>query len=153
MNTTFSVKIEGLSRLTKALEKAPEEIKPVMQEAINKSGGILAENTDQKTVPFKRGELIRSFKPVVIGNLFARWFPRVNYARAIQFGMPPSQGRYVPALGKRLKRNIHGDAWFGSWPGFKGAHYMEKIKTASTPDIKLVFKEALAKSVSILAKK
>lgn len=152
MAGTFEVKIEGLSRLIKALEKAPEEIKPVMQEAINKSAAILASNTDRSTVPFKIGDLIRSFKPVDLKTpLTARWFPRVKYARAVQFGMPPSPGRFVPAIGKRLKNGSPDK--IGMWPGFKGAHYMEKIKSASTADIKLVFKEALAKSVFILAKK
>lgn len=151
MNATFNVKIEGLDKLTKAFSKAPEKIQPIMQEAINKSAAILAENTDQKTVPFKRGDLIRSFKPVHIGKLFARWFPRVNYARAIQFGMPPSPGRYVPAIKKRLKNGPVSK--IGLWPGFKGAHYMEKIKNASVIDINLVFKEALQKVILNISNK
>lgn len=148
---TFNVKIEGLSRLLKAFEKAPEEVGEVMQKAINTSAAILASNTDRRTVPFRRGDLIRSFKPVKIGKLFARWFPRVNYARAVQFGMPPSQGRYVPAIKRRLKNGPVSK--IGMWPGFKGAHYMEKIRSASVNDINKVFKDALQEVVEILAKK
>lgn len=148
-NATFNVKIEGLSQLTKALSKAPEEIEPIMQEAINKSAVVLATNTDQTTVPFKTGDLIRSFKPVQIGKLFARWYPRVDYARAVQFGMPPSPGRFVPAIGKRLKNGSN----IGTWPGFKGRHYMEKIKNASVSEINDLFKEALRDSVRVLANK
>lgn len=143
MPNTFDVEIKGLKILTRALMKAPEIVEPIMQDAIKHSGATLASNTDPSTVPWVTGTLARSFNPITIGRLFARWFPRVNYARAVQFGLPPSQGRFLPAIGKRLKNNIHGDAWFGSWPGFKGRHYMEKIKRMSRDEIDDIFYDAV----------
>lgn len=139
MAGTFNIKIEGLKELTAAWKKAPEEVEPIMQKAIAESAVVLASNTDSNTVPFKVGDLIRSFKPVKIDRLIARWFPRVDYARAVQFGMPASPGRFVPAIGKRLKNGKN----IGTWPGFRGRHYMEKIRAASVEDINRIFKQAL----------
>lgn len=146
---TFNIKIEGLSELTRAFKKAPEKIEPVMQRAINESTVILATHTDRSTVPFVRGDLIRSFKPADIRRLLARWFPRVNYARAVQYGMPASPGRFVPAIGKRLKNGKN----IGTWPGFRGRRYMEKIRSASTMEINQVFRKATDLAVKALIEK
>lgn len=139
---TYTVTIEGLDELVKRYEKAPETVKPILEQAVAKSAAVLASNTDASTVPFRIGDLIRSFKPIdtsTFTHLYARWFPRVDYARAIQYGMPASPGRYVPAIKARL---VNGNN-IGMWPGFKGAHYMEKIRAASTDGINEVFRNAL----------
>lgn len=140
----FKVQIIGLDKLQATFNKAPEIIEPVMQEAISKSAAVLAHNTNPSTTPWITGTLARSFNPATIGRLFARWYPRVRYAKAVQYGMPPSPGRYVPAIGKRLKNGSN----IGMWPGFKGRHYMEKILNASTKDINVIFKNALVVAVN-----
>lgn len=136
--TTFTVKIEGLDELTKRYKEAPEIVEPILQEAVSKSSAILAENTVPQNVPWKTGTLARSFDPADIGRLYARWFPRIEYARAVQFGLPPSKGRYVPAIKRRLTKSGR-----GMWPGFKGRFYMEKIRDASTDKINELFRNAI----------
>ena len=138
-DNTLTINIEGLDKLIKNFEESPAIVEAIMQEAIVRAGLTLETHTDQSTVPFIRGDLIRSFKPIEIGRLYARWFPRANYARAVQFGMPSSPGRFVPAIGKRLKNGSN----IGTWPGFKGRFYMEKIIDASNTEIKDIFSRAL----------
>lgn len=147
-DTTFDVKIIGLEKLQSAFAKAPETVEPIMQEAISKGAAVLASHTTPGNVPWITGTLARSFNPVSIGRLFARWYPRVKYARAVQFGMPASPGRYVPAIKKRLVNGPN----IGMWPGFKGRHYMEKILASSKNDINEVFKNALKAAVAAIAK-
>lgn len=141
MSATFNVEIVGLDKLTKKYAKAPEVIEPIMQQAISKGAALLAYYTTPATVPWKTGTLARSFNPASIGRLYARWFPRVDYARALQYGMPASPGRFVPAIGKRLTNPNHPS--FGMWPGFKGRQYMQKIRAAAQNDINELFRNAL----------
>lgn len=136
---TFEVKIEGLAELTKRYAQAPEKVEPILQEGVSKSAAILASHTTPDTTPWKSGALARSFDPAEIGRLYARWFPRIEYARAVQYGLPPSPGRYVPAIGKRLKNGSN----IGMWPGFKGRHYMEKIRATSQEEINELFRNAI----------
>ncbi len=133
------MEIIGLDKLVQRFAKAPEIVEPIMQEAIVKSSAILAENTTPGNIPWITGHLARSFDPAKIERLLARWFPRSEYARAVQFGMPPSPGRYVPAIKKRLVNGKN----IGMWPGFKGRHYMEKILKVSTSGINELFRNAL----------
>lgn len=135
---TYTVEIKGLDELISRYNKAPEIVEPVLHEAVVKSAAILAENTTRHKMPWKTGALGRSFDPADIGRLYARWFPRIEYARAVQFGMPPSRGRYVPAIGKRLTKSGR-----GMWPGFAGRHYMENIRNASTDKINELFRNAI----------
>src|SRR5690349_17093670 len=83
---TFTAEIKGLEELTRLFQQAPNLLEKTMQQAIVKSTAILADNTDPTTVPFKTGNLIRSFNPPDIGRLFARWYPRADYAPYLQFG-------------------------------------------------------------------
>lgn len=145
--TIFEVQILNLDKLQKAFKKAPETVGPIMQEAIVKGAAILANNTTPGNVPWITGTLARSFNPVSISQFLARWYPRVNYARAVQFGRSPERGRYVPAIGKRLKNGSN----IGMWPGFKGRHFMEKILSSSKQDINILFKNALKTAVSKIA--
>lgn len=137
-SNTFTVEIKGLDELLARYKKAPEVVEPVLQEAVSKSAAILAENTIPKNIPWKTGALARSFDPAEIGHLYARWFPRIEYARAVQFGLPPSPGRYVPAIKRRLTKSGR-----GMWPGFKGRFYMEKIRDSSTGRINELFRNAI----------
>lgn len=143
----FTVRIDGLDKLTALFRQAPQLVEGTMQQAINKSAAVLASHTDPSTVPWRTGTLARSFNPAAISRLQARWFPRVNYARAVEFGMPSSPGRFVPAIGRRLKNGPN----IGTWPGFSGRHYMEKIRAASEPDIDQLFRNALREVTRVLA--
>jgi hypothetical protein len=141
---TFNVQIIGLDQLTAAFKKAPQVVEPILQDAIVESAAALSDHTNQSTVPFRTGTLIRSFKPPMISRLQAVWSPKnVNYAAAVEFGAPPSPGRYVPAIGRRLVNPSHPS--FGMWPGFQGRHYMEQIRSASQDQINQVFRTALQK--------
>lgn len=146
--TTFQIDIKGLSKLTKVLAQAPDIVEPIMQNAVVQSGVILAQNTNRNTVPWVTGRLAGSFDPITIGKLFARWYPRIEYARAVQFGIPASRGRFVPAIGKRLVNGAN----IGTWPGFRGRHYMEKIRSASVEKINNDFRIALNNAAAAIAK-
>lgn len=145
-SNTFQYKIEGLEELTKRYAEAPNRVEPILQQAIVKSAAILASHTTPENIPWRSGTLARSFDPAKIDRLLVRWFPRVDYARAVQFGMDPEMGRYVPAIKKRLKNDVgkYGNQKnIGIWPGFEGRHYMEKIMNSSTQQLNELFRNAL----------
>lgn len=145
---TFDVQIKGLKEMQSAFAKAPEIAEPIYQEAINKSAAILDHNrTNPFNIPWITGELARRWT-TVFNRLTLKTKPNVEYARAVQFGMPPSPGRYVPAIKKRLKNGPN----IGTWPGFKGRHFMEKIVRASVEDINIVFRNAMKAITGEIAK-
>lgn len=146
---TFSVEIKNLDKLTAAFEKAPDIVEPVMQKAVILAGAILAENTVPGNIPWVTGTLARSFNPITIGRLFARWYPKVNYAKSVQFGQPPhvilpknKKALFWKGAAHPVKKVNH--------PGSKGRHYMERILKASEFDINLVFKDALKMVVTAI---
>jgi len=138
----FKIEIPNLDGLMNAFKQAPDIAKPTLDLAFLNAQVALANNTNQNTVPYRTTNLIKSFMPE-FEPLTLKWFPTAKYAKAVEFGMPASQGRYVPAIGKRLKNNLFGDKWFGSWPGFSGNPYMERIVDAAQPRITEIFAEAL----------
>lgn len=144
---TFQIDIEGLDKLTRMFMKAPEVIEPIMQDAVVDSTVSLASHTDRDTVPWRTGTLGRSFNPVKIERLLARWFPRVDYAKAVQFGLSPSPGRYVPAIKRRL---VNGNN-IGMWPGFAGRHFMENILSASEDEIHDIFRRAVKEATRAMS--
>lgn len=107
--STFSVEIKGLKEMEAAFKKSPKDAEEIFQQAIVKAAAILAENTDSNTVPFKTGNLIRSFNPVDIGKLFARWYPRAHYAPYVQFGTRRGlrPRKYMEAIVSKSKRKIN----------------------------------------------
>lgn len=121
---TFEVEIKNLDKLVKTLEESPKRATPILQEAIVKAAGILAENTDSQTVPFKTGNLIRSFQPAAIGQLFARWYPRALYAPYLEFGTSR---------------------------GIKPRKFMEKILSKATPKVNQLFRNALKAIIERIA--
>lgn len=155
MAETFNIEIRGLDKILKAYNQAPSLIEPILQQGISKSAAVLAAHTDADTVPYISGNLVRSFNPVDIGRLFARWYPRAEYASAVQHGMPSGPGRFVPGLGddrkgRRLvnteRRSKSGKVYtvdIGTWPGFKGRHYMENIVRASKSDMNELWSNVL----------
>jgi hypothetical protein len=160
-NSTYTIEIKGLDAMLSMYSKAPQVIEPILQKAIVKSTAILAEKTVPGNVPWVTGTLARSFDPAQIERLLARWFPRVEYARGVQFGMDPSPGRFVPGLGKsgkgaRLVNTVTKTGKqkdIGIWPGFKGRHYMEQIRSASTSKINELFNNAVKAATAALSTK
>lgn len=143
--TTFTVKIEGLNKMQQVFKQAPQIVEPIYKEAINRSGAILDHNRiNPSNVPWRTGELARRWS-TSFGALYLRTKPDVDYARAVQYGLPPSPGRYVPAIKARLKNPP-----LGMWPGFKGRHYMENIINASADGINNVFREAIQMAVKAI---
>ena len=146
----FNITIPNLDALVNAFRQAPEIGQQELTKAFFNSKVALSDATNQRTVPYRTTNLIRTFA-FDIEPMKLTWFPTAVYAKAVEFGMPPSQGRYVPAIGKRLKHNIHGDAWFGTWPGFAGRHYMENIVDEATPTITQIFADALTNITNKIA--
>lgn len=143
---TFKVEMKGFDKLVAAFEKAPTTVEPIMQQAIIKAGAILADHTDQTTVPFKTGNLIRSFNPVTIGKLFARWYPRAEYAQILNNGgrtpprvILPKKGKalYWPGARHPVKKVNH--------PGgnYRPRKFMQKILSSSRHDLNELFGNAL----------
>lgn len=137
-NQTFNIQVMGLDELVAKFNKAPEVIRPILSQALEKSKVVLDNHRiDPSNVPMKSGELARRWS-TSYGELSLTTKPDVLYARAVQFGMPPSPGRYVPAIGKRLIPSGR-----GMWPGFAGRHFMEKIRSASIEEINTIFRNAV----------
>jgi len=55
-------------------------------------------------------------------------YPTVHYFKFIEKGVRPSPGRYVPALGKRVKTGIH--------PGFAGMHILRDTARAIREELR-----------------
>jgi hypothetical protein len=109
------ITIEGLEKL----QRTPELIKRIIKEA-----GYGVESIMKKKVPVKSGRLKSSIATEIQNAGFTVIIaPHTKYAQAINYGLPPSPGRYVPAIGKRLIPSGR-----GMWPGFKGRRYIEKTK-------------------------
>ena len=148
----FTIDVLGLQQFQEFISRAPAVVVPILSIAVRNSIGILTANTSASTVPIKSGTLIQSFRAGYSnGGLNGSWGPHTSYAAAVEFGMPSSPGRYVPAIGRRLKNPNNPS--FGVWPGFKGRQYMEKIIDGSTVGIADEFENALQKITSALAGK
>ncbi len=139
-DSNFNIDIPNLSLLIDAFSKAPELSEKILQDTIKESAVALGRFTNQSTVPYKSGKLLNTFL-ASFGRLTSYWGPTVVYKEAIEFGMPPSPGRYVPAIGKRLVNNRGRD--IGVWPGFPANPYMERIRDAAQPTITQMFEDAL----------
>lgn len=139
--STYNVKIVGLAELQSRLLRSPEVVEPILQQAIVKSAAILASHTVAGTIPWKTGTLARSFDPVNIDRLMARWFPRAEYARYVQDGTrphwiePTSGYLWWPGAPHPMARVFH--------PGTKPTNYMQAIRKASQNEINALFRNAL----------
>ena len=134
----FRFEIKGLDKLSAAFIKSPEIVEPIMQQAINKSKAAIDATRTPQNIPWITGNLANRWT-TVFSSLMMKTKPDMNYARAVQFGMPASPGRFVPAIGKRLKNGQN----IGMWPGFAGRFFMQKMLNAAAPDINTIFKNAL----------
>ena len=144
----FNVTIEGLDQFKATMAQAPSIVAPIIQGALSSSLAVLASHTTKGIVPWRTGFLTQSFRQNLTA-LQGSWGPTASYAPAVEFGVGPSPGRYVPAIGKRLINSAR--PGFGMWPGFKGRSYMEQILSASQGEINIAFANALNRIVSALA--
>lgn len=81
-----------------------------------------------RIVPRKDGTLQESFKGQIENNsrrLHFTW--NAPHAEYVDKGVPPSPGRYVPAIGRRLVNPSRRNPSMGTHPGFKGRRYVEKM--------------------------
>ena len=94
--------------LTRAAQALPERIAEGGSDIVYQELGL--------TIPVKTGNLKNSRIREVHGNT-GSVIVTADYARYVNDGTGPSPGRYVPAIGKRIRTGMH--------PGIKGQHYAE----------------------------
>lgn len=143
-NTTFSVTINKLPELTKALSNYPAIARPVLQSAIVAAQAILAKYTTSATVPVLTGYLLQNWG-FEIGDLQARWYPKATYAPYVEFGTRP---HIITAVNAKVLANRKTGQIFGPvvhHPGTKANPFLERILAASKPDIDALFLMALEK--------
>jgi hypothetical protein len=143
----FQIQIQGLDALKAAFARAPSIVTSILQRAIAASYAVLAKNT-RGNVPVRTGNLQNQWSWAAEG-LQGIYKPKMLYAAAVEFGMPASPGRYVPAIGKRLIDSSR--PGFGMWPGFKANPFMERIVAASQSEIDSTFVTALGQITEGLA--
>lgn len=107
----FQIKVNGVDRIIKNLNKKESEIKNAMKDGVN-SGSVLVEATSKKIVPVRTGNLMRSIHTEINkSGLEAKVGPDMKqapYAVYVEFGT----------------RN------------FKGRHYMERTFLATKTKVK-----------------
>ena len=146
-DTTFQISIPNIADIQAAYKQAPEIMSAIISKAINVSAGYVAQANESSNIPFKTGRLVGSFLADIQATML-RWFPTASYAPYVEFGVGPSPGRYVPAIGKRLVNGSN----IGMWPGFKGNDYMGRIKSNATPMVQQAFKDAMVEFANQMAK-
>jgi hypothetical protein len=141
---TFQVQIPNLPALQEAFAEYPAISQPIIQNAIVAAQAILAKFTTGATVPIRTGYLVQNWG-FEIGNMFARWFPKANYAPFVEFGTAP---HLIRPVNKRVLANVATGQVFGTLvhhPGTKANPFLERIIAASQPDIETLFIQALEK--------
>lgn len=81
----------------------------------------------QKNTPVRTGKLKRSEIRNVFGKR-ATVQSTSGYGGFVNDGIRPSPGRFVPAIGKRIRTGMH--------PGFRGRHFKERTIDEANPIIK-----------------
>lgn len=138
---TFTITIPNKDALLAALARAPEIARPRLQQAVEKSQAVLAQNTRRGIVPWKTGNLVQTFAPT-IGDLWAIWKPTAAYAAYVEFGTSPHVIRPKNALALYWEGADH-PIKSVNHPGTKPQDYMGAILTASVPGINQLFNQAL----------
>jgi hypothetical protein len=142
--TTFKVSIPDLPKLQAALASFPAIAAPVIQSAIVGAQAILAKFTNASTVPIRTGYLVQNWG-FDVGNLQARWYPKASYAPYVEFGTAPHT---ITAVNAKVLANVKTGQVFGRvvhHPGTKANPFLERIISASQPDIDALFVQALDK--------
>ena len=137
----FKIDIPNLQALMDAFKKAPEIAKPTFDKAFLKAEVVLAQNTNQSTVPYKTTNLIKSFQPK-FEPLKLIWFPTALYAPFVELGTRAHEiwpltkkALFWPGADHPYKHVNH--------PGTKANPYMERIVQVAQPRITEIFAEAL----------
>ncbi len=121
VNLTYEISIKDM--ITSA------HIEDATKEAIKKSAMLverMLKDETRKTFKKPTGRYLNSITSLITstGAVIA---PSVNYALFVEEGIRESPGRYVPAIGKRIKTGIH--------PGYKGYKLVENVKEKAKPEI------------------
>lgn len=148
--STFQVSIPNLPKLTQALASYPSIAAPIIQKAIVGAQAILAKFTNRDTVPIRSGYLVQSWG-FEVGSLWARWFPKAEYAPFVEFGTPP---HIIKPVNAKVLANTKTGQIFGKivhHPGTKPNPFMERIAAAAQPDIDALFADALDKITGQIA--
>lgn len=128
----FTIKFDGLEKIARQFEKAPQIAEPILQKAIVGTQFILQKhNLKGNPTPWRTGFLLQSFR-FQTGRLFARYYPTANYALFVHDGHTQTPGRYVPAIGKRLVKDK-----------VAGNPFMPKILDRSQDEINAFLQEAV----------
>lgn len=156
----FSVKIEGMEKITTAFSKSPETANRVFGQAIKVSVDILAKYTNTRTVPVGATNQLYQRWERSIQRLVGRWFPTVSYARDVEYGRGPTTIPYDSVEFTSLqkwaeKKNLNAYAVRNSIKkyGTEAHPYIEKIKKAAQSEINKTFREALQVFTKALATK
>jgi hypothetical protein len=144
MNAQFKISIPNLPKLQEALARYPEVAQPIIQNAIVASQAILAKFTTSATVPVRSGYLLQNWG-FDIGNLFARWYPKAQYAPYVEFGTAP---HIIKPVNARVLASAKTGEFFGTLvhhPGTKANPFMERIVASAQPSVDTLFSQALDK--------
>ena len=136
--------IKGLKGLQRNLANSKKIINSRYQTAIRRGTMILVRDLKQGGyVPFKGGKLKESIRPAFT-PLRSVIQPHKNYAIWVHDGTDPSPGRYVPAIGKRVKTGMH--------PGIKGVPFMDIAMQRKKREVEKEFEHATGLIAQDLAK-
>lgn len=82
----LSIKIEGLDKLTRALDRYPSIAEPILQRAIEATSAVFASKTlKDNPIPWRTGNLLHSFRSKT-SKLESRWYPTARYAIFVHEG-------------------------------------------------------------------
>lgn len=137
----FSITINNVDALQNAYKQAPQIVRPIIQQAIERAPDILASYTIPGIVPYRTGQLIQTFRRDV-QDMMARWFPTVKYAPFVEYGTAPhvilpinKKALFWPSAAHPVRKVNH--------PGSKANPYMERIRDAATQEINQTFEQAM----------
>ena len=135
MPIAIQVTIPDLSKFQDALKKAPAITRREVNQCIKRSAEILWAKSGQEA-PRDTNALVRSIT-TDYGDMEATIYPTVDYAGYVHDGTGPSPGRYVPAIGVRIKSGMH--------PGQKANPFMQRALDQSRSRIEKIFEEVLTR--------
>lgn len=136
------VEVKGLREIQQALKDYPSISVPILQKSVSATADILLKNTTRETVPWRTGNLVQTFGWSV-GSLWARVFPKANYAAAVERGSKP---HLIVVINKKVLANKKENQIFGkivNHPGSKPNPFMERILQKATPEINQMFSDSL----------
>jgi hypothetical protein len=146
----YSIKIEGLDRLVRDFNKAPDIITKELTKATSDSV-ILAKNVMKTEAPYKTGDLRRSITGIHWG-VRGEIKPNVAYAGYIEKGTPRhviepvnKKALYWKGAMHPVKRVHH--------PGTKANPFVQRTYEQSAPRIQQKYDEAMKRIVAALAGK